>query len=127
MEQLGTILMVDDEPFILTATAQFLRSSGYQVHTCDQWTGVATVVRTARPDLILMDYNMPGLKGDEMCRILKRHANGQIRILIFSSEPEADLVDIVGKCGADGYICKREPGHVLLRSLKSHIDAATVA
>lgn len=119
--------MVDDEPFILTATAQFLRSSGYEVHTCDQWMGVATVVRNASPDVILMDYNMPGIKGDEMCRILKRNAAGNIRILIFSSEPEADLVSIVGECGADGYICKHEPGHRLLNQLSAHIDSGAVA
>lgn len=127
MERLGTILMVDDEPFILTATAQFLRSSGYEVHTCDQWMGVAAVVRSANPDVILMDYNMPGLKGDEMCRILKRNAASDLRIIIFSSEPEADLVSIIGECGADGYICKREPGHRLLRALSEHVDPSAVA
>lgn len=121
MERAGTILMVDDEPFILTATAQFLRASGYEVHTCDQWMGVATVVRSANPDLILMDYNMPGLKGDEMCRILKRNAQGDIRIVIFSSEPERDLIDVVHQCGADGYICKHEPGHKLLSAVSAHV------
>lgn len=124
MERLGTILMVDDEPFILTATAQFLRSSGYEVHTCDQWTGVATVVRNSNPDLILMDYNMPGLKGDEMCRILKRNSSSPVRIVIFSSEPEVDLREIVDRCGADGYICKRDPGHLLLKALSTHIAGA---
>lgn len=124
MDRLGTIVVVDDEPFILTATAQFLRSSGYEVHTCDQWMGVAMVIRQANPDLVLMDYNMPGLKGDEMCRILKRNAAADIRIVIFSSEPEPDLVAIVSRCGADGYISKQEPGHRLLRALSTHITSA---
>lgn len=121
MERRLRVLLVDDEPFILTATAQFLRSSGYEVHTCDQWMGVATEVRKADPDIILMDYNMPGLKGDEMCRILKRNAFSDVRIVIFSSEPEADLITIVGECGADGYICKHEPGHRLLQALSKHV------
>lgn len=127
MSQLGTILMVDDEPFILSATARFLRSSGYEVHTCDQWTGVAPVVRSASPDLILMDYNMPGLKGDEMCRILKRNSSGSIRIIIFSSEPETDLIEIVHRCGADGYICKHEPGHRLLSALATHLSGTSLS
>ncbi len=128
MNRLARILLVDDEPFILSATAQFLRSSGYEVHTCDQWMGVASVVRTADPDLILMDYNMPGLKGDEMCRILKRNADKEgLRIVIFSSEPEADLISIVERSGADGYIRKNLPGHMLVQSLITHLDAAAVA
>ena len=120
--------MVDDEPFILSATAQFLRSSGYEVHTCDQWIGVAPVVRDVRPDLILMDYNMPGVMGDDMCRILKRNnAEGDLRIVIFSSEPETDLVDISQRCGADGYIKKNVPGHMLLEMIVPHLDAVAVA
>jgi CheY-like chemotaxis protein len=128
MEQPRTILMVDDEPFILSATAQFLRSSGYEVHTCDQWMGVATIVRNSNPDLILMDYNMPGIKGDEMCRILKRNApKDGLRIVIFSSEPESDLITIVGHCGADGFIPKNTPGHLLLQTLTEHLECAAVA
>lgn len=120
--------MVDDEPFILSATAQFLRSSGYEVHTCDQWVGVAPIVRDMRPDLILMDYNMPGLMGDDMCRILKRNAaNSDLRIVIFSSEPETDLVSIVERCGADGYIRKNIPGHMLLELMNAHIDEVALA
>jgi len=128
MEYQAKILMVDDEPFILSATAQFLRSSGYEVHTCDQWIGVAPVVHSMRPDLILLDYNMPGLMGDDMCRILKKNAIGsQIRIIIFSSEPEADLVTIVEQCGADGYIRKNVPGHKLLELLQEELDDVAVA
>lgn len=128
MSSQATILIVDDEPFILSATAQFLRSSGYDVHTCEQWTGVAAVVRSANPDLILMDYNMPGLKGDEMTRILKRNNVGSdLRIVIFSSEPETDLADIVGRSGADGYIPKNVPGHVLVSSVAGHLGTAAVA
>lgn len=128
MERQPRILMVDDEPFILSATAQFLRSSGYDVQTCDQWVGVAPIVRSMLPDLILMDYNMPGLMGDEMCRILKRNSAGKdLRIVIFSSEPEQDLVEIVGRCGADGYIRKNVPGHMLVELMDEQLARVAVA
>jgi len=120
--------MVDDEPFILSATAQFLRSSGYKVQTCDQWVGVAPVVHKMCPDLILLDYNMPGLRGDDMCRILKRNSVGiDMRIIIFSSEPEADLVSIVERCGADGYIRKNTPGHKLIELVQEELNRPAVA
>ncbi len=119
------ILLVDDETFILTATAQLLRSSGYAVNTCDQWTGVASTVRVEEPNLVLMDYNMPGLKGDDLCQILKRNKfKHDMKIVIFSSEPEGDLKRIVSECGADGYIPKSTPGHLLLRRIEEHVGGA---
>ena len=118
-----TILLVDDEPFILSATASLLRSAGHTVHTCEQWAGVATTVRNEEPDLILMDYNMPSLKGDDLCRILKRNViNEAMKIVIFSSEPESDLRDIVAQCGADGYIKKNVAGHILLQGINEKLE-----
>jgi CheY-like chemotaxis protein len=122
------ILLVDDEPFILSCTAQLLRGAGYEVHTCEQWAGVAAVVRTEEPDLILMDYNMPSLKGDDLCLILKRNVmQNNLRIMIFSSEPESDLIQITRRCGADGYIKKNLPGHLLLAQIEEALSQASVA
>lgn len=121
------ILLVDDEPFILSATAQLLRSAGYQVHTCEQWAGVATAVRNEDPDVVLLDYNMPSLKGDDLCSILKRNmVNSAMKIIIFSSESESDLRLIVRRCGADGFIKKNVPGHQLLQRVEAAIHPATV-
>ncbi len=124
-----TILLVDDEPFILNATARLLRSAGHDVHTCEQWAGVATTVRNEEPDLVLMDYNMPSLKGDDLCQILKRNViNPAMQIIIFSSEPESDLVRIVASCGADGYIKKDTAGHDLLQRVNELLEkSASVA
>jgi DNA-binding response OmpR family regulator len=113
-----TILIVDDEPFILSATAALLRDAGHAVQTRAQWTGVAAAVRSANPDLILLDYNMPSIKGDDLCSILKRNmAGSDMRIFIFSAESESDLVEIARHCGADGYIRKNVAGHDLLRRI----------
>lgn len=123
-----TILLVDDEPFILSATATLLRAAGHTVHTCDQWTGVAKTVRDQSPDLILMDYNMPALKGDDLVAILKRNLiHDDMKIFIFSSEPESDLISIANRCGADGYIRKNVAGHLLLREIENALEHSTAA
>lgn len=125
--QCRTILLVDDEPFILENTARLLRSAGHTVHTCEQWTGVAATVHAERPDMILMDFNMPSIKGDDLCRILKRTmVDSDTPIVIFSSEPEHDLIDIVARSGADGYIKKNVAGHVLLSSIENALSKMTV-
>lgn len=119
MNTTKTILLVDDEPFILAATARLLEAAGHEVHACHEWSGVAAKVRAEDPDLILMDYNMPAIKGDDLCAILKRNmTRGDAKIVIFSSEPEADLMRISRTCGADGYIKKDVAGHLLLKEIE---------
>jgi two-component system OmpR family response regulator len=118
------ILLVDDEPFILSATAKLLRNAGHEVHTCEQWAGVANTVRLEEPDLVLLDYNMPTLKGDDLCSILKRNLiNPDMKIMLFSSEPEDFLRSVVITCGADGYIKKNVAGHVLLSRIEDALSS----
>jgi two-component system phosphate regulon response regulator PhoB len=125
MALLGTVLLVDDEPFILEATARLLRGAGFEVHPCQQWAGVATVVRDATPDLILLDYHMPSLNGDNVCIILKRTlADTGVRIVLYSSEAAADLAEIVERCGADGYICKNDASTELVRRVGDEVERA---
>lgn len=102
----ATIVLVDDEPMILAGASRALQAAGFAVHTCDAWTEVARLVREAQPDLVLLDYNMPTLKGDQVCTVLKRNLDSSMRIYLYSSEPERDLQAIVQSCGADGYIPK---------------------
>jgi CheY-like chemotaxis protein len=111
------ILIVDDEPLILEMTSRLLAESGYAVETCHMWPSVANVVRQHEPDLILLDYNMPGLRGDDLCKILKRNMKTGTKIILFSAEPEQDLIAITGECGADGYLKKNEPAMNLLQQI----------
>jgi CheY-like chemotaxis protein len=121
---MSKILVVDDEPLILDMITSLLSGCGHEVRTCHMWPSVASAVKEHKPDLVLLDYNMPGLRGDEICTILKRSTCGMTKIVLFSSESESDLTRIVGECGADGYIKKNRPAAVLLREIN---DAMAVA
>jgi CheY-like chemotaxis protein len=126
METRPKVLLVDDEPFILTAVGGVLRTGGYDVMTCDMWAGVANMVRVESPDIVLLDYNMPSLKGDNICMILKRNLqDSPMKIVLFSSEAEHDLARITTQCGADGYIRKNTPGPELLRILDDYMRSVT--
>lgn len=121
------ILLIDDEPFMLNAMSSLLGAAGYAVSTCGEWANVAAMVRAEEPALVLLDYNMPAIKGDKICEILKRNmTHSDMRIFIFSSEPESDLVRIVSQCGADGYLRKNLSAEVLLAEIGTILrDAAT--
>jgi CheY-like chemotaxis protein len=116
------VLLVDDEPFILTAVSTVLRAGGYDVLTCDVWAGVANMVRVENPDVVLLDYNMPSLKGDNICVILKRNVpESDMKIVLFSSESDKDLARISKQCGADGYIRKNTPAPELMKLIEGYV------
>jgi DNA-binding NarL/FixJ family response regulator len=64
---------------------------------------------------------MPGLRGDDLCQILKRNIQNRTRIILFSAEEESDLVRIVSECGADGYIRKCTPAHELVQLVWTYL------
>lgn len=119
----GTVLIVDDEPSILSMVSTVLGNAGFVTRTCHMWPGVANMMRAAEPDLVLLDYNMPGVNGSDLCRILKRNScGGDVKIVLYSAEDESDLVRIVSECGADGYIRKNTPPQQLVARVRGAIS-----
>jgi len=118
------VLLVDDEPFIVRAVARLLRAEGFDVTVCQLWTGVASAVRTHDPDLVLLDYHMPMVKGDSICEILKRNGVREgMKIVLYSSEPAEELDRIAAECGADGCIAKNAPSTELVASVRAFLAA----
>jgi PAS domain S-box-containing protein len=108
MKNAARILLVDDDLTILTATQRILKSAGYEVLTAGDGNRGLDLVRSELPDLVLLDVNLPGLSGHEVCRQIKSDpALEGILILMASasatdSESQAQGLDV----GADGYISR---------------------
>ena len=66
-----TILVADDDRGIVTQVRAGLGDSGYGFVECQDGTQVLSAIRAHQPDLLLMDVEMPGLGGVEVCRIVK--------------------------------------------------------
>ena len=80
-----TILLVEDEPSVKHTIARILRGAGYQVLQAADGTEALTVAeRHAEPiHLLLTDYLMPGVTGDELAREIQ-HRRPDIRVLLMS-------------------------------------------
>jgi CheY-like chemotaxis protein len=108
------ILVVDDDSRHLQTTREILELEGYRVTVRDTPFGTTEVVSSERPDLVLLDVNMPALSGERLCTLVRGNANGAGRtvpILFYSSNDEDSLRQAVKQHGADGYVCKGDlPG-----------------
>lgn len=68
---LGTVLVIDDSPEVLAVVAARLRPEGYRVLIAPDWTTGLDIAVELRPDLILLDLEMPEQNGLDVCRRLK--------------------------------------------------------
>ena len=100
----ATILVVDDEPQIRRVLRSTLTSQGYVI--TDAKTGEEAVesVRKNKPDLVLLDVNMPGMGGIEACREIRRSSDAPI-IMLTVRNAERDKV-LALDAGADDYVIK---------------------
>ena len=97
------ILIADDETDIVTMLSRFFESKGYQVLTAIN--GVETLKQVEHnPDIILLDINMPGLDGLEVCERIRNHVSCPILFLTARIE-DADKVKGFS-VGGDDYIVK---------------------
>lgn len=101
------VLVVDDDPIILHRLSVVLSPWGLQVTTLldpDRFWEVLT--RTA-PDLLLLDIEMPGFSGIELCEVVRHDSQwGNLPILFLTAHQEVDMIVQAFAAGGDDYIRK---------------------
>jgi two-component system alkaline phosphatase synthesis response regulator PhoP len=103
----GTILVVDDEPGIVTIVRDYLDRAGFRVLTAGDGETALRLARTERPSLVLLDLMLPGLDGLDVTRALRQDpsTNGLPLIMLTARVDETDRVAGL-ELGADDYITK---------------------
>ena len=102
------VLIVDDQaPFRDAARAVVEATDGFDV-IGESSTGEASVdaTRQLKPDLVLMDVNLPGINGLDATRRILRDSNGVVVVLLLSTYDEEDYASKAAECGASAYIAK---------------------
>jgi two-component system alkaline phosphatase synthesis response regulator PhoP len=98
------ILVVDDEPQILKVLKAYLEKAGYQVSSAADGPSALAVFHREKPDFLILDLNLPGIDGLDVCKAVRRESNLPILMLTARVE-EADRL-IVLELGADDYVIK---------------------
>src|SRR5271170_3047284 len=100
----ATILVVDDEPQIRRVLRSTLSFRGYTISEVATGEEAVELVSKLKPDLVLLDVNLPGMSGVETCREIRRSSDAPI-IMLTVRNAERDKV-IALDAGADDYITK---------------------
>ncbi|WP_027468834.1 phosphate regulon transcriptional regulator PhoB [Deefgea rivuli] len=103
----ATILLVEDEPAIQELIAFNLSQAGHHVIRADSAEAASSVVRNALPDLILLDWMLPGMTGIDFAKKLRADERTRAIPLIMLTARSDEQDKIIGlETGADDYITK---------------------
>lgn len=127
------ILAVDDDPLILATLKTLLEPWGIRVFTLENPQQFWSRLPDVQPDLIMLDVEMPGVNGIELCQTLRDDVRWNwLPVLFLTARNDADTIAQIFSAGADDYINKpilppELVARILnrlerLRSLRSHFE-----
>ena len=105
------VLIVDDSEIVARLLKAELEAKGFEIQYAPDAEKATSIIlkRQTRPDLILLDINMPKVDGAQFCRFVKKNDMFRsIKVIFCSGEDREKVKRLVSECGADGFILKDE-------------------
>jgi signal transduction histidine kinase len=117
-----TILIVDDNPNNLKVLGGVLKSAGYNYRMAKSGKLALSVLEKTKPELILLDIQMPEMDGFETCEKIKEMPENQnIPIIFLTANSDSESVNKAFKVGGVDYVTKPFNTEELLRRIETHI------
>lgn len=116
------ILIVDDEPDILTGLKDFLEFEGYDTVTAADGQTALSIARGSEPDLIILDLMLPKLDGYKVCRLLKYDKRRKhIPIIMLTAKTQDEDKELGFDMKANEYLHKPYDDNELLNAIRKYI------
>ncbi|MFM0081828.1 response regulator [Paraburkholderia sediminicola] len=113
------ILLVEDDDRLSALVAGYLRKHEYEVETVLHGNDAVSAILKRRPDLVILDVNLPGKDGFQICREAREQFDGVI-IMVTARDEQFD--EVLGlEFGADDYVHKPVEPRVLLARIKAQL------
>ncbi len=111
----GRVLLVEDSPTQAARLRSFFEADNLTVVVAASAEIALEQLEAVRPDVIVLDYHLPGMNGDDFCREIRLNVNTRaIPVLMLTSE-KSDLAETRGlESGADDYLVKSADPDILL-------------
>jgi CheY-like chemotaxis protein len=117
------VLIVDDSEICRDTVRDMLEEHGHQLVEVDSPFGLSRAVQSEKPDLVLIDVQMPALRGDQLVKVVLQHRLHRCPLVLHSDRPEAELMQLVRSSGANGYIRKTDDAVSFMRELRRFLRA----
>ena len=111
------VLLVDDDPDLIWRVQQMLEEDFEFLATSD-WAELNRIVFREGVDLVLMDVNLPTLKGTQLVQIIRKQGNKTTKIYYYSAEDESTMARLAAETGADGFFSKSVRGPELVGMIR---------
>lgn len=115
------VLIVDDNEVVRAVVRETLEGQGFEVVELGSPVGLSSVVNHEKPDVVLMDLEMPAIDGNKAVEILLRHRLHDCKILLYSGRPVAELSQLARACGANGFVPKSVTDAALADAIRAHL------
>ena len=117
------ILIIQDSPSINALLKRRLESGGFAVETVETGEEGIEKTKSRQYHLVLLDYNLPGMNGSQVCQILKKEDKTRnIPIVFMSAKDEDKLSQMTKEAGADGYIGLPLEGKIFIEKITGFLS-----
>jgi len=117
------LLIVDDDRQVLAALSALLEPWGLHVTTLAEPQQFWQVLETTAPDLLILDIEMPGFSGIELCQVVRNDPRwSELPVLFLSGHQDAETVHQVFAVGADDYVQKPIVGPELIARILNRLE-----
>jgi DNA-binding response OmpR family regulator len=104
---MAKVLIADDQANMRRLVRLTLETGRFEIFEAPDGDAALEVARREHPDLVFLDWTMPGLPGVEVCRALRQDpANAGMRIVMLTARSQGDDRELARAMGADDYITK---------------------
>lgn len=114
------ILIIEDDRNLLNELREFLENNGYEVASVDNFLIANEIALEMRPDIVILDINLPGISGFDICKEIKEKSNIPILMLTSRVGIEDEIRGL--EIGADEYLAKPVDTRRLILRMEKLLD-----
>lgn len=114
------ILIIEDDRNLLNELIEFLENRGYEVESVDNFLRASEIALEKRPDLVILDINLPGISGFNICRAIKEKSNIPVLMLTSRIGIEDEIKGL--EIGADEYLAKPVDTRMLILRMEKLLN-----
>ena len=127
-DEMARIVYVEDDEIVADFVKWVLNREGHSVSVIDDGTLAFDTIAYKKPDLVILDWNLPGMDGRDILRILRRDtAQYRPPVLMVTAKASEDSISEAMSAGASGYLVKPFAPQDLVQRVQKLLDDGAAA